>query len=94
MIYLAIIPIGFFIGATLGTAYKRKKKAYHIKFIDSDQMDKFFSKENIKIEKSTYCSVCGVLIRRNNIGMLTERDGKKFYVCKKSHCLKFNRLTN
>lgn len=93
MIYIAFIPVGFFIGAMLGTICKHKKESCQIKFIDSDKIDKFFSEENIKIEKDAICSVCGVKITRGNIGMLTERNGKKIYACKESHCLKFSRIS-
>ncbi len=89
---LALIPIGFFIGAVLGTAQKQKRESYQIKFINSNKKGEFFSKEEFKIERGAICSECGVRISLENIGMLTEKDGRKHYICSKSHCQKFNRL--
>jgi len=94
MIYLSFIPIGFFIiGAVLGNAQRKKRESYQIKFIDSDKMDSFFLEENIKIDKNVYCSVCGCKITRDTIGLLTKKDGKSVYVCRKTHCTNLNRVS-
>lgn len=95
MIYLGFIPIGFFIiGAMLGNAQRKKRESYQIKFIDSDKMDSFFSEENIKIDENAICSVCGCEITRDNIGLLTIKDGKPVYVCEKTHCINLNIVSN
>lgn len=93
MIYFAFIPIGFFMGAILGTIHKKKRESYQIKFIDSDKIEDFLSEDEISVEKDASCSVCGVKVTRDNVGMLTKRGGEIIYVCNKSHCQTFNTLT-
>jgi len=90
---LPFFPIGFLVGAVLGAAHKKKRESYRIKFIESKQIDDFFSKENFQIEKASICSVCGIRITRDNIGVMTKKEGKIYYVCNKPHCQKFERIT-
>lgn len=94
MIYLAFFPIGFFIiGAVFGAVQRKNRESYQIKFIDSDKMDSFFSEENIKIDKNAICSICGCKITRDSIGLLTEKDDKPVYICKKTQCMNLNRVS-
>lgn len=91
MLY-SLIPIGFLIGATIGTVQKKKRQSIQINFVPDKTKEALFSSKKIEIEKDVRCSVCGKIITMENIGIFTRRAGKNIYICNSLHCSKFAQL--